>query len=90
MSFEEASSWDRQLRCKYTLECGESDSLGMVMILREQWNCKYELDGSVLVHLATEDRRHAVCDGSELYNVGAAQPGTLMRQCQACLHQAMK
>jgi hypothetical protein len=76
--------WDGQLRCRNTPACGEP------LDLREQWNCKYELDGSVIVHFATEDGTHAACDRSELWNVGAARPGTLMRQCQACFWLAFR
>jgi hypothetical protein len=91
MDWPQASTWDGQLRCRNTLDCGTPDPSGTVMILAERWNCRYEDDGTVLVHLADDDNpRFAACDGSELWNTSAARPGTLARQCQACFYLAVR
>lgn len=80
MTDQDLYTWDGLLRCRNRHpEPVVMVSLGMRVPVR------YEPDGSVIVHLATEDREHALCTGEPWYGPGDDIPaGTPMRQCQAC------
>jgi predicted RNA-binding Zn-ribbon protein involved in translation (DUF1610 family) len=76
----DAPHWDGVIRCRKGHHLVE-------MVTIEVTNTIYEADGTAIVHLVTEDREHAVCTG-EAWRLGNPEPGTMLRQCQACRHIA--
>ena len=83
----EAQAWDGVLRCKGYPRGHAPEP----MALAEVTHTRLEGDGTVIIHLVTEDRRHAACTGQEWeVNMGEIPEGTLIRQCQACLNLVMR